>query len=375
MIWIFALFVTLAALTALYYAAGRDKVNIDTGDSYVAGRAHHRAQLSEIAADIESGRLSPEEGEAAKGELAREVIRFEATAKTSETQSTSKSNTLVFAGLALICVLSFGIYVQLGSPQLPAQPIISRAVPQSQEAQSQEAQAQTPQIDVADAVARVEAQLEENPNDARGWAVLGPIYMRQGRFDDAVKAFRQVLLLTPISADAETDLAEAVMMANDGRAIGEPLALLNSAAARDPNHVRSRFYIAGEATRAGDFEDAVQHWQSLLALSTGDEPWVEVARNGLATAEAGLSGNALPSQQTDLNQNMQIVGMVEGLAARLADEGGSIEEWTRLVRSYLVLGDAENAQAAYAAAQLAYPDVTVRNEIDSLAQEAGLKAQ
>lgn len=365
MIWILALFVTLAALTALYYAGGRDKVNLNADDTQAAARAHYRAQLSEITTDIEAGRLSPDEGEAAKGELAREVMRFESAADAPKVTPSGNATIVRFAGLALIGALSFGIYSQLGSPQLPAQPLGSRTLPSVDNAQ----------IDVEDAIARVEAQLEQNPDDVRGWAVLGPIYMRQRRFDEATNAFRQILSLSPATADAETDLAEAVMMANDGSAIGEPLALLNSAAARDTNHVRSRFYLAGEATRAGDFAAAVKNWQSLLALATGNEPWVDVARSGLATAQAGLSGDVPPVQRTDLNQNTQIAAMVEGLAVRLAEDGGSIDEWTRLVRSYLVLGHDDKAQSAYSAAIAAYPDAGDRSALDSLAQNSGLKQQ
>ena len=64
--------------------------------------------------------------------------------------------------------------------------------------------------------------------------------------------------------------------------------------------------------------------------------------------------------------------MVSGLADRLAAEGGSIEEWTRLVRAYLVLGDTALAQAAYDDAVAAYPQAVDRGELDTLALGAGL---
>ena len=40
-----------------------------------------------------------------------------------------------------------------------------------------------------------------------------------------------------------------------------------------------------------------------------------------------------------------IEGMVEGLAARLADEGGPVEDWARLIRALGVLGQTERASA------------------------------
>jgi len=124
--------------------------------------------------------------------------------------------------------------------------------------------------------------------------------------------------------------------------------------------------VASELTRAGDFAAAKTEWESLLALAKGDEPWVEGARMGLAAAEAGLGG--------DMPSNAAIAGMVEGLASRLEAEGGTIEEWTRLVRSQLVLGQKEEAQKAYDAARAAYPDASARTELDVLAADNGLVA-
>ena len=59
-------------------------------------------------------------------------------------------------------------------------------------------------------VARVEAHLEQNPEDGRGWEVVGPVYMRLGRYDDAVKARRNTLRLLGPTAGREADLGEAL---------------------------------------------------------------------------------------------------------------------------------------------------------------------
>ncbi len=156
------------------------------------------------------------------------------------------------------------------------------------------------------------------------------------------------------------------MMQKQGDAEGEPMQLFLSAAARDPQHVRSRYYIASEAMRLGKFEEAKAGWEELLKLAKGDEAWVANARAGLAAAESGGNTAAVNEEQ--------IAGMVEGLAARLESDGGTVEEWTRLVRSRLVLGQKPEAQKAYDAARAAYPDATQRTELDVLAADNGLVA-
>src|SRR5690606_14471557 len=96
---------------------------------------------------------------------------------------------------------------------------------------------------------------------------------------------------------------------------------------------------------------AVPAWEALVGLAreNGANPdWVKTAEAGLQAARTGLNGGAQPDAA-------QIGNMVEGLSSRLLSTGGSIEEWTRLVRSRLVLGQTDLAQQAYDAARAAYP--------------------
>ena len=171
--------------------------------------------------------------------------------------------------------------------------------------------------------------------------LLAPIYIEQGRFIDAVAALRRVLALEPPTADRQTDLAEALILANDGAFDEETLRLLDNAIASDPLHVRSRFYLAGELTRMENYEDAAALWEELLAIATGEEPWVETARSGLAAAQAGRGGD----MQQDDQINDTVRGMVDGLAARLDSGNGTAAGWIQLVRSRRQLDGPDAARA------------------------------
>jgi len=355
--WIVVIIITAIACAALYYAARGRPVNAGGEAIPDLTTAHFRLQLREIEADAAAGRLGSAEALAARGELARELLRNKETESHHAAPASSRAGLLMPASILLVAALALGAYGFLGSPQLPSAPLATRTdIPPAE-------------FDMDEAVARIETQLTKTPDDLRGWTVIAPAYMQLGRFDDAARAFRRIIELGGATADAQTDLGEALMMAAGGSAEGEPTELFKSAAASDPGHVRSRYYLAAEATRAGDYEQAIALWSELLALSKGGEPWEAQAQSGLAAAQAGLQGVAPAMPDT-----AAIEGMVEGLASRLASEGGTIEEWTRLVRSRLVLGQSEAAQAAYDAARRAYPDAAVRTELDVLAADNGLVA-
>jgi cytochrome c-type biogenesis protein CcmH len=353
-IWLLALLLTAIACATLYYAGAGRRVNA-LAPAVDATAEHFRAQLRAIETDAAMGRLGIPEAIAAKGELAREVMRHKAVDAPKGT-----ARVALWVPVVLVAAISLGTYAWLGRPDLPAAPLAGRDAAAENE------------VTLEAAIKTIETRLKDAPDDLRGWTVVAPAYMQLGRYDDAVRALRRVNELGTPTADTLTDLAEAVMMQKDGSVEGEPLKLLRQAYALDAAHVRSLYYIAGEETRVGEFESAIRDWNALLKLSKGGEPWVVTAQNGLAYAQAGLNPNAPASAEPD---QAQIDAMVDGLDARLKAQGGSVDEWTQLVRSRMVQGRMEDAQVAYDAARKAHPDAAERTELDVLAADNGLVAK
>lgn len=351
--WFIAIAVTAIACAALFYAAGGRMVNA-TMPQMDDPNSHFRLVLAGIDADLAAGKLGESEAGAAKAELAREMLRLKAEAGSATPARLRFDRPALLAGLGAIAALSLGLYGLLGSPDLPSQPLAGRADVAAQS------------LDIEAAVARIETALTANPDDLRGWKVIAPAYVGLGRYAEAGNAYRRVIALSAPTADLQTSLAEALLLAAGEAGSPEAMDLLRSAAASDPAHSMSRLYLAAELTRGGNYPEATTAWTEAIALAKGDEPWLAAAQQGLAVAQNdGVDPTA--AQQSEM-----IGQMVGGLAARLASDGGSIEEWTQLVRAYLVLGDMAKAQAAMDDAVAAYPLTADRGEIDVLALDAGL---
>jgi len=85
-------------------------------------------------------------------------------------------------------------------------------------------------------------------------------------------------------------------------------------------------------------------------------------------ASAGASAASIPQAQRPV-----IEGMVNRLATRLASNGGNVDEWSRLIRAYAVLHQADKAKAALADARKALgPDANAVAGLDALARDLGL---
>jgi cytochrome c-type biogenesis protein CcmH/NrfG len=128
----------------------------------------------------------------------------------------------------------------------------------------------------------------------------------------------------------------------------------------DNTIVSARFYLGMAAKQDGRREEAAKIWRDLIAEAPSDAYWLKDVRTALAGIEASpaaLSSGpnagqiAAASTQSSDQQTRMIRGMVEGLAARLKQDGSDLDGWVRLVRSYKVLGDQDKAQVAISDAQ------------------------
>lgn len=350
--WFVAIALTAIACAALLYAGRGRTVNAGRRES-TEKDDHFRMVLAGIEADLAAGKISPDQAEGAKGELAREILRLRAEG--GDRRAGQLGLGTIAAGLAGVALLSFATYAVLGNPGMGGQPLAARPEVAAQ------------QMNLVDAVARIEARLAREPDDLRGWTVVAPALVELGRYADAAGAYQRIIDLSGATAQLETDLAEALLLEAGGQGSETAMAHLRTAAALDGRHVQSRLYLAAELTRMGQYQEAAQFWQAALALAEGGEPWLEAARQGLAVAQ----NNGV---DTSAEQQAEMIGaMVSSLSSRLYESGGSVEEWTQLVRSYIVLGDLSEAQLAYDRAVSAYPQAFDRGELDTIALSAGLE--
>jgi cytochrome c-type biogenesis protein CcmH len=343
-LWLVFSLMTAAAIFAVLWPLGRRKPLRRGSDIAV-----YRDQLDEIVRDRSAGLIGEAEAEAARVEVSRRLIAAADAAATEhpapEAPARWRRRATAIAGLVLLPAGAVLLYLMLGSPQLPGEPLAARL--------------QTPNENdaIENMVAQVENHVERNPNDGRAWEVLAPVYMRLGRFDDAVRAWRNAIRLNGSSASREADLGEALVFAANGVVTAEAKSQFDRAFALDGQDVMARFYLGMAADQAGRRAEAEKIWGDLLAKAPPGAPWVEMVRHALErTAPAGgtmaatsTSGGSevKPEQQHDVN------AMVERLANRLKKDGSDVQGWVQLVRSYRVLGQFDKAQAATADARAA----------------------
>ena len=363
-LWFLFALMTAAAIFAVLWPLGRAARPSNDGSEATV----YRDQLSEIERDLAAGLIGPAEAEAARVEIGRRLLAADDLERQAierqalecqalerqalERKVPASSNTLVrrvvavvaLAGLPLAAV---ALYLPLGSPRLPDFPLAARM------------QAATPAQPLDNLVAQVEAHLEKNPTDGRGWSVLAPVLAKFGRFDDAVRAYRNAITYSGDNAERRADLGEAMAAAAGGVVTVEAKAEFERAVALDAEEVKAHFFLGLSAEQDGRAAEAAAIWRAMLEKAPANAPWRPLVQAALArvggVAVPALSDDTLAAAK-DMNESdrtTMIRGMVERLAVRLKQNGDDVEGWLRLVRAYMVLGDRDKARQALADARQA----------------------
>lgn len=356
----------------------------------------YRAQLAEVERDLARGVLGAEEAARTRVEISRRLLEADRAAQAEPAAAEApRGGTLVAAALTVAALsATFVIYDRLGAAGLPDAPLAKRLAEADTLYKARPDQAAAEQAAAADRKAaeaaataagrpvpapdprflelmeRLRKAVAERPNDPQGLALLAENEMALGNSRAGWEAQRRLIALKGDQASAadHTRLGEYLTIAAGGLVTAEAEAAFARALELDPQDGLALFYIGMMMGQNDRPDRAFRLWDASLRVSPPDAPWVGVIARDIE-ALAFLAGEQeytppLPVPPGPTAEQMQaaedmtpedrqamIRGMVDNLNARLANEGGSSEDWARLISALLVLGETERAAAITAEAR------------------------
>jgi cytochrome c-type biogenesis protein CcmH len=340
----------------------------------------YRDQLAEVDRDLARGTLSEDEGQRLRVEVSRRLL--EADRSLASEAAPIARGSLIWAGVLVIAVLggALWIYDRMGAPGYADLPLASRLAAADQALQSRPSQAETvvilpaapavdPGAEVTELMDKLRAAVVARPDDVTGLEFLARNESSLGNYQAAYEAQTKLLTLLDQSASPDQHLfaAQILIAQAQGYVSPEAEAHLIDVLRRAPDHGMARYLTGLMFAQNGRPDRAFALWQPLVLEGPVDAPWVQAARADIETA-AALAGirfempdtrgpsaedMAAASDMTAEDQQAMIEGMVGQLEARLLAEGGSVEEWLRLINALQILNQTERGTAALRAAETA----------------------
>ncbi|MBP0481653.1 c-type cytochrome biogenesis protein CcmI [Sagittula salina] len=373
--WILTGAVALAVAAGLAWSvvAGRRA----TGPAEAFDIRVYRDQLGEIDADAARGKIDAVEAERLRVEISRRLLAADTKAR-GETVAAAQPQAMsrAMAGVLALVLLGGGyaLYSQLGAPgyrDMPLQLRLEMAQEALKDRASQaEAEAAMPQGQQAEApedyrtlVEKLRTAVAERPDDLQGQILLARSEGALGNYAASYEALQNVVRIKGDKATAQdyADLADMLVLAAGGYVSPEAQAALERALQLDKSNGVARFYGGLMMAQTGRPDIGFRMWDALLDDSQPDDPWVEPLRAQIEemAIRAGQNRYQLPPLQemagpsaadvaaagemSEGDRQEMVRGMVSRLSDRLATEGGTPEEWARLVTALGVLGDTEQA--------------------------------
>ncbi|RKF16652.1 c-type cytochrome biogenesis protein CcmI [Roseovarius spongiae] len=366
--------------------------------------AVYRDQLKDVERDLARGTLNEGEAERIRAEVGRRVLAADAQLRDGGAEGGQPPVAgRVVAGLIALALIggSLALYGQLGAPGYSDLPRATRLAA-SQAARADrlsqaEAEAQAPPAPAAPEpsaeftklMERLRAALQEHPDDPRGLRLLAQNEATLGNMRAAITA--QTRLIDVLGEEAQARdyamLADLMITAAGGYVSSDAEGALRAALDRDPDLGPARYYLGLYLAQVDRPDAAFRLWESLLREGPPDAPWIAPIRAGIGAVAASAGVDyTLPdtpgpdaaamdaaSEISPEARGEMIRGMVEGLAERLAAEGGAPGEWARLIAAYGVLGERERAARTWAEAQETFAgDARALEEIRAAADRAGV---
>jgi len=371
-------------------------------------KVYHQ-QLLELDKDLSRGVINQDDAERTRTEISRRILSADEQLQTHRAgQAQPRGVTLVMAGLVGLAVIggSLGLYYRLGVHGYGDMPLADRIAQARERAIERPSQAQAEAGLPARAPLQVEEGYEqlveqlrktagERSNDAQGQALLTQHEANLGNFVAAYQAKQNYISI--MSGDVEArdfaETAELMIMAAGGYVSLEAESELRQALMLDDRNGPARYYWGLMLGQIGRPDMAYQIWAETLQAGPATAPWIEgiqeqieemAYRAGVeytpitpraAAPLAGPSAEDLASaqQMSDEERQDMIRGMVSQLSERLASEGGSPQEWARLIGALGVLGEMDQAKAIHAEALQSFAgDDGALALIESAAQQAGI---
>lgn len=138
-------------------------------------------------------------------------------------------------------------------------------------------------------IAKLKAQLNDSPKSAKGWYLLGRLYMTQNDFEQAVVAFAKAHHFVPENEQYMVNYAHSLWSLNNRQFNKQIRSLFNELLRQNPNQPDALAMLAMNSFLNNEYEQAINYWQRLLKQASPKSQEALAIHKAIAKAQEQIN--------------------------------------------------------------------------------------
>ncbi|MBL1416769.1 MAG: c-type cytochrome biogenesis protein CcmI [Moritella sp.] len=283
--WIVSIvLVIVAALAFVIPVTGENKLTGATRDQL--NKDLYKSRISELVDDEDQGLL--DKSEEFIDEMQRGLLDDVVDEKVRAV-STANSPFIWLAGVIFLVVFSVSVYMTLGAREKVVnwQDVYSR-LPELTNRVMNEGDKVTDQ-EIKDFKLALSTKMREEPDNEFGWLLLGRLNVALGDSNAAFIAMDRAYKLAPLNTSIVTGYAQALMLSDDPEQNNLARKILMELKQEKPNDIEVLSTSAFMALENQDYLGAIEQWQRMLPLLTGQPDRIKMIQGSIEYARKQIA--------------------------------------------------------------------------------------
>lgn len=135
---------------------------------------------------------------------------------------------------------------------------------------------------------KLHAKLDNTPESAKGWFLLGRLYSSQNQESKALKAYAKAYRFKPEVEEFAVNYAHSLWQINNKQFNPEIKTLFNTLLTKNPKQPDALSMLAMDAFVNHGFDEAIEYWQRLLVLAPAQSKEAKAIRKAIAKAQSEI---------------------------------------------------------------------------------------
>lgn len=249
-----------------------------------------RQRLQELKQQLDSEQIAAAEYQQLRSELELQLAQEQGSNSMAAGLDSSKRQGGWLIGLAVLLLIvgSVYLYQQLGAKadveiKQQLQQLANKSKPTAKELKTLQA--------------AMNERIRQRPDNHHYRMLLAEMALQERDYQTAIKHFKVLVDTFPQDEQAQAYLTQAYYFAADEQITPEVQQQINHSLALAPKKSPTLNLLAMHAFKQGDYQTAILHWQTLLAVAPPQSRQYQMLQQGIAAAKLRLGQTAASKTQ------------------------------------------------------------------------------